>query len=325
MGESNLQVLEYEFVDGTRLISVVEALVFASPEPVSSSKICKILAEADEHIEVDPEEIETLIDKLNDRYEENGFAFYIQNVAGGYAFATKNRFYKWLSVFQHENAYRRLSQSAIEALAIVAYKQPITKPEVDHIRGVDSGYILRQLMEKELIQVSGRADAPGKPLLYKTTQYFLKHFGINSVKELPKPREIEEILSDDDMAEHRQFLMERQAELLEDQRVDDEDAEDSTDPAEGEEESADSEEEQERKYGELEQAAQQLLQKQSSDDEDEDNQHHPSQIVSSRPKNLNKEEVETTSDSNSTEDSKEAEKPEEPAKGVDSGSGDEEE
>jgi segregation and condensation protein B len=263
MGESNFQVLEYEFVDGTRLISVVEALIFASPEPVSADKLCQILAEADEHVEVDSEEIEVLVDRLNDRYEENGFAFYIQNVAGGYAFATKSRYYKWLSVFQHENAYRRLSQSATEALAIVAYKQPITKPEVDHIRGVDSGYILRQLMEKELIQVSGRADAPGKPLLYKTTQYFLKHFGINSVKELPKPREIEEILSDDDMAEHRQFLMERQAELLEDQRNEDEG------PAE--EESAEDPEDpdfdqKQRELSALEQAAQKLIEEQDEDE-----------------------------------------------------------
>lgn len=123
---------------------------------------------------------------------------------------TEPKYHYWLSIFQHENAYRKLSQSAIESLAIVAYRQPITKPEVDQIRGVDSGYILRQLMEKALIEVSGRADSPGKPLLYRTTKHFLRHFGINSVDELPKPREIDEILKDDDMAEHRQLLMERQ-------------------------------------------------------------------------------------------------------------------
>jgi segregation and condensation protein B len=82
---------------------------------------------------------------------------------------------------------------------------------------VDSGYILRQLLEKMLVKVSGRADSPGKPLLYKTTEYFLKHFGLNAIDELPKPREIDEILKDDDMAEHRQLLMERQMELDEEQ------------------------------------------------------------------------------------------------------------
>jgi segregation and condensation protein B len=84
---------------------------------------------------------------------------------------------------------------------------------VDDIRGVDSGYMLRQLLEKVLIEVSGRLDAPGRPLLYRTTNHFLEHFGINAIDELPKPREIDEILQDDDMAEHRQFLLDRQLEL----------------------------------------------------------------------------------------------------------------
>ena len=153
------------------------------------------------------------VEKLNQRYEENGLAFSITKVAGGYTFATRKRFDPWLSILQHEDAYRKLSQSAIETLAIVAYKQPITKPEVDDIRGVDSGYMLRQLLEKVLVEVSGRLDAPGKPLLYVTTDHFLKHFGLNTIDELPKPREIEEILKDDDMAKHRQFLVDRQLEL----------------------------------------------------------------------------------------------------------------
>lgn len=206
---------DYQFVDGTRLSSVIEALIFASPEPIAAEKICEIIAQGEEQLALEPEAIEPFVEKLNQRYEENGLAFSIELVAGGYTFATKKRYEPWLSIFQHENAYRKLSQSAIETLAIVAYKQPITKPEVDDIRGVDSGYILRQLLEKVLIKVSGRMDAPGKPLLYKTTKHFLKHFNINTIEELPKPREIEEILKDDDMAEHRQFLMDRQLELSE--------------------------------------------------------------------------------------------------------------
>lgn len=204
---------DYEFIDGTRLSSVIEALIFASPEPISAKKLCELIAQGDEQLELEPEAIEPFVDKLNQRYEEKGLSFNIENVAGGYTFATKKRYESWLSIFQHEDAYRKLSQSAIESLAIVAYKQPITKPEVDEIRGVDSGYILRQLLEKVLIEVSGRLDAPGKPLVYRTTKHFLKHFGINSIDELPKPREIEEILKDDDMADHRQFLMDRQLEL----------------------------------------------------------------------------------------------------------------
>ncbi len=209
---------------------MIEALIFASDEPISGSKIRDIIVENEEQIEVTEETVGDFVDKLNERYDENGLSFRIEPLAGGYTFVTQKKYHYWLSVFQHENAYRKLSQSAIESLAIVAYRQPITKPEVDQIRGVDSGYILRQLMEKALIEVSGRADSPGKPLLYRTTKHFLKHFGINSVDELPKPREIDEILKDDDMAEHRQLLMERQMMIEE---MEDEVADKEIDPMSG--------------------------------------------------------------------------------------------
>ena len=201
---------DYQFIDGSRLSSVIEALIFASEEPISGEKIRDIIVENEEQIEIDENTVADFVEKLNQRYDENGLSFRIERLAGGYTFVTQSKYHYWLSVFQHENAFRKLSQSAIESLAIVAYRQPITKPEVDQIRGVDSGYIIRQLMEKALIEVSGRADSPGKPLLYRTTKHFLRHFGLNSVQDLPKPREIEEILKDDDMAEHRQLLLERQ-------------------------------------------------------------------------------------------------------------------
>ncbi len=242
---------DYQFVDGTRLSSVIEALIFASEEPISGQKIKSIIVENEEQIEISEETVSDFVDKLNTRYDENGLSFRIERIAKGYTFVTQKKFHYWLSIFQHENAYRKLSQSAIESLAIVAYKQPITKPEVDQIRGVDSGYILRQLMEKALIEVSGRSDSPGKPLLYTTTSPFLRHFGINSVEELPKPREIEEILKDDDMAEHRQLLLEQSMimeeeedgsiEIIEDpeegnERVDNEDNEQEDDSKNEEEE-----------------------------------------------------------------------------------------
>ena len=210
MSKKQQKLNDYQFVDGTRLSSVIEALIFASEEPISGDKIREIIVENEGQIEISEETVSDFVEKLNDRYDENGLSFRIEQLAGGYTFVTQSKYHYWLSVFQHENAYRKLSQSAIESLAIVAYRQPITKPEVDQIRGVDSGYILRQLMEKALIEVSGRSDSPGKPLLYKTTKHFLKHFGLNAVNDLPKPREIEEILKDDDMAEHRQLLLGRQ-------------------------------------------------------------------------------------------------------------------
>lgn len=208
---------DYQFVDGTRLVSVVEALIFASPGPVSWNKLSDIIRESEEELILDKLNIYRIVEQLNDRYEQNDLSFRIVEAGGGFTFVTQPRYHPWLSIYQHENAYRKLSQAAVETLAIVAYRQPITKPEVDSIRGVDSGYMLRQLLEKMLVQVSGRADTIGKPLLYKTTDTFLKHFGLNSVDELPKPREIDEILKDDDMAEHRRLLMERQMELEDEQ------------------------------------------------------------------------------------------------------------
>ncbi len=207
---SKKELNDYQFIDGSRLSSVIEALIFASDEPISGEKIRNIIVENEDQIEISEETVAEFVDKLNDRYDENGLSFRIEKLAGGYTFVTQSKYHYWLSIFQHENAFRKLSQSAIESLAIVAYRQPITKPEIDQIRGVDSGYIIRQLMEKALVEVAGRADGPGKPLLYRTTRHFLRHFGLNSVADLPKPREIEEILKDDDMAEHRQLLLERQ-------------------------------------------------------------------------------------------------------------------
>lgn len=206
-------MLDFRFVDGTRLTSVIEALIFSSSEPISWRKLAEIVQQSEDTVALDERTVDTIVEQLNTRYEENDLAFRIERSGGGYTFRTTSRFYTWLSIYQHENAYRRLSQPAIETLAIVAYRQPITKPEVDQIRGVDSGYILRQLLEKMLVRVSGRAKAPGKPLLYKTTDTFLKHFGLYSLDDLPKPREIDEILKDDDMADHRRLLMERQLEM----------------------------------------------------------------------------------------------------------------
>jgi segregation and condensation protein B len=191
----------------------VEALIFASSEPLSSASILSTLREADERVGLTDKDIDQLIDAINQELLEQHRPYTIEMVAGGYAFLTRSEHHRWLRIFQHRNAARRLSQSALESLAVVAYKQPITKPELDIIRGVDSGYVIRSLLEKDLIEVAGRAETPGRPLYYRTSTTFLEHFGLNSVSELPKPREIEDILKDDDMAEHRQLMLELKAEL----------------------------------------------------------------------------------------------------------------
>jgi len=193
--------------------TVVEAMIFASPDPVTADEICNSLLAEDPSLEINGSEVAEIIFGLNKMYEETGSSFSIVHRGRGYTFMTDSRFHPWLQHIQHENVSRKISQSAIETLAIIAYKQPITKPEIEQIRGVDSGYIIRTLLEKKLLLVSGRRDSPGKPLLYKTSEAFLLHFGISSVEELPKPREIDEILKDDDMAEHRQLLLELRTQM----------------------------------------------------------------------------------------------------------------
>lgn len=200
--------MNYTFVDGTRLISVIEAILFAHAEPLKAIELAEMMNESEEELSLTAEHIDDMITELNQLYDQNDVSFRIEKKGGGYRFLTRPQLHPWLQMAQNQSRRRRLSQSALETVAIVAYKQPITKPEVDAIRGVDSGYVIRQLLERELITVSGRADSPGKPLLYKTSPLFLSHFGLQSVDELPKPREIEDLLRDDDMAEHRQAFIE---------------------------------------------------------------------------------------------------------------------
>ncbi|RCL66928.1 MAG: SMC-Scp complex subunit ScpB [Rhodothermaeota bacterium MED-G64] len=199
--------MNYTFVDGTRLISVIEAILFAHAEPLKAHELAAMMNESEEELSLSAEHIDDMITELNQLYDQNDVSFRIEKKGGGYRFLTRPQLHPWLQMAQNQSRRRRLSQSALETVAIVAYKQPITKPEVDAIRGVDSGYVIRQLLERELIAVSGRADSPGKPLLYKTSPLFLSHFGLQSVDDLPKPREIEDLLRDDDMAEHRQAFI----------------------------------------------------------------------------------------------------------------------
>lgn len=188
-------------------------MIFASSEPISAESMIEVLAAQDEGLFVDTGQIHEIVHYLNKDYQQNNRSFFIELVGGGYCFVTHKKYHKWLRLFQHQNEKRRLSPAGLEALAIIAYKQPVSKPEVDKIRGVDSGYVVRQLLEKELVEIAGRSDTPGRPLLYRTSRLFLKHFGLNSIDDLPKTREIEDILNDEDMREHRQIMLELRQEL----------------------------------------------------------------------------------------------------------------
>ena len=190
--------------------ALVEALVFAAQEPLSMSQIRSIYQgegpRSDVSRQVEPEAIRQIIADLNKEYTKHERPYRIVQIAGGYQFATLPEYAEWLGKLYKEQGRRKLSQSGIETLAIIAYKQPITKAEVEKIRGVNCDYVLKNLLEKELLAVTGRAETVGRPLLYGTTREFLKHFGLNDITDLPRPREIEEILGESQFETERRML-----------------------------------------------------------------------------------------------------------------------
>lgn len=161
----------------------VEAVLFISAEPITLKRLAEVISEPLENIE-------PALAELEKEYESR--AFLLSKVAGGYQLLTRPEFADIISAFATQITKRKLSQAAMETLSIVAYKQPVTRLEIESIRGVSSGEIIRALMEADLVQVAGRANTPGQPILYATTDKFLEICGLNSVNDLPKPVEIGE-------------------------------------------------------------------------------------------------------------------------------------
>jgi segregation and condensation protein B len=194
----------------TTLKALLEALIFAAQEPLSISQIRTIYqgenSRNDESKQLGVETIQQVIKDLNNEYGKIGRPYRIVQIADGYQFATSSDYAGWIGKLYREQGRRKLSQSGVETLAIIAYKQPITKAEIEKIRGVNCEYVLKTLLEKELLTVTGRADSVGRPLLYGTTKEFLKHFGLNSIIDLPRPREIEEILGESQFETERRML-----------------------------------------------------------------------------------------------------------------------
>ncbi len=188
---------------------IIEALIFASDEPLSGRQISEILASTEDggpRLRVKEDEILATIRELNAEYVRQNRAFRIIQVAGGYQFATMPDYASWLGRMVKEKAKRKLTQATLETMSVIAYKQPVTKPEIEAIRGVNADYAIQKLMERGLITIVGRAATAGRPLLYGTTADFLRHFGLNDLSELPKPREIDEIMADPGLDMERELL-----------------------------------------------------------------------------------------------------------------------
>lgn len=188
---------------------IIEALIFASDEPLSARQIIDILSSAESggpRMRVKEDDLFGYIRELNSEYVKSGKSFRIIQVAGGFQFATMPEFAEWLGRMVKEKAKRKLSAAVLETLSVIAYKQPVTKPEIEAIRGVNADYAIQKLMEREMITIVGRAATAGRALLYGTTAEFLRHFGINDLSELPKPREIEEIMADQGFEMEKEVL-----------------------------------------------------------------------------------------------------------------------
>ena len=188
--------------------TIIEALIFASDEPITQQLILNAIQEIDgDDVNLTVAEIDQSVEELNNKYISQELSFKIIKIASGYLFATNPEYGKYVGYLSTEKSKRSLSQAALETLAIIAYKQPVTKPELESIRGVNSEYMISTLLEKNLITISGRSETVGRPLLYSTTDEFLKYFGLNQITDLPKPREIEEIMKDEDFLEQKQKIM----------------------------------------------------------------------------------------------------------------------
>ena len=182
---------------------IVEALLFSADEPLSLEKISGVLTFAS------PEQVKAIIDQLNQKYTDNEHAFRIREIAGGFQVYTLPEYALWIENLWEKTRWQRLSRPALETLAIVAYRQPIVKGEIDKIRGVQSDGTLRTLLERDLIEIKGREKSPGRPLLYQTTEKFLSFFGINDLKELPQLEELKTVLEAEGISAKDELSLEK--------------------------------------------------------------------------------------------------------------------
>ena len=169
---------------------IIEALLFASPEPLTQAKVNSIFNS-------DTPNLKEVVLTLNEQYVHDDRAFEINQVAGGYQLVSRQEYEDFIRKMLSKSGRLALSSAALDSLAIIAYKQPIGRYEVEAIRGVDSSGVLKTLLNRNLIKIKGRDSGPGRPLLYQTTAKFLEHFGLNRLSDMPKLKEITELMEAD--------------------------------------------------------------------------------------------------------------------------------
>ncbi len=165
---------------------IVEALLLAAQEPLPAARIASVIPRAT------PKLVSELVAELDEEYRQQDRAFEVREVAGGFQLRTRSQFAEYLQQLQPDRPLR-LSQAALETLSIVAYKQPVTRAEVERIRGVDVGAVLRSLVERKLVRIAGHREVPGRPMLYASTKRFLEVFGLAGLEDLPTLRDLQEL------------------------------------------------------------------------------------------------------------------------------------
>jgi segregation and condensation protein B len=177
-------------MDIEQLMPHVEALIFASERPLTQIEMTEIMGQALETV-IEADRIATCLEAIREKYEAEYYPFQLKEIGGGYQFLTKKAFHKTVLQLNGEKHIKKLSAAAMETLSIIAYKQPITKSEIEYIRGVSADYSIQKLLEKELIVIAGRnEEMVGKPLVYTTSKNFMDYLGINSPSQLPQLKDI---------------------------------------------------------------------------------------------------------------------------------------
>jgi segregation and condensation protein B len=176
-----------EVIDARELKAILEAVLFVSPEPVPVARLVSIVGT------VSKAEVVQALGILAHDLDQDGRGIQLVQVAGGYRLVTKQEYGPWLKRMDKAKAAQKLSRSALESLAIIAYKQPLVRSEIEEIRGVETSGVLRTLCERKLVRIVGRKDVPGRPIMYGTTKFFLEHFGLQDLSQLPPLREFKEL------------------------------------------------------------------------------------------------------------------------------------
>ena len=166
----------------------IEALIFCSPSPTKVADIRSCLSEMF-NADVPEEDIQGAIQRLEEKYQAEDFAFQLNKGGGGYQFLSKPAYQASIGIMLKQQSKKRLSTSALETLSIIAYKQPISKTDIENIRGVNCDYAVQKLLDKGLLEIRGKADTIGRPILYGTSPKFMEYFGINDLSELPTPKD----------------------------------------------------------------------------------------------------------------------------------------